>query len=255
MEIAYEPGVATFVKTARRSRSTYEIFVPPDFPGDMRLLTLTNRGDDAAERLRIAPFFDMALDESPNESVGHLDETVGDGVLLFQNRRNDFVRGVAFVATTLREPATETIAQPLLRRRRARHPHARRWSRPARRTLGARDDGRRVAAFCGEIELPAGDEARIAIGDRHGADARGRARRGGARRASPKRRSELAATRAHWASGSAWSRSRPTGPTSTGSSTPGCPISSMPRGCSAASAPTSAAARPAIATSCRTCCR
>ena len=72
MEIAYEPGVATFVKLRGDLATTYEVFVPPDFPGDMRLLTLSNRGAKPL-KLRIAPFFDMALDESPNESAGRLD--------------------------------------------------------------------------------------------------------------------------------------------------------------------------------------
>ena len=120
MEIAYEPGVATFSKQRGDLATTYEIFVPPDFPGDIRLLTLANRGAKPI-RLRVAPFFDMALDESPNESAGHLDAEAKDGVLLFENRRNDFQRGVAFVATSLANAKTETFAPALLRRAGTRH--------------------------------------------------------------------------------------------------------------------------------------
>ena len=73
----------------------------------MRLLTLSNRGVKPL-KLRIAPFFDMALDESPNESAGRLDAEREGGALLFENKRNDFVRGVAFVTTSLENPKTET---------------------------------------------------------------------------------------------------------------------------------------------------
>ncbi|MBV8474536.1 MAG: glycosyl transferase family 36, partial [Hyphomicrobiales bacterium] len=106
--IAYEPGVAHFAKTRGALTMRYTVFVPPDYPGDMRLLTLENNGA-APLRLRLVPFFDMALDEGPNESAGKLhDETVG-GTLLFENPANNFVRGVAFVATSLTNPTTETI--------------------------------------------------------------------------------------------------------------------------------------------------
>ena len=74
----------------------------------MRLLTLRNTGTEP-KRLRVAPFFDLALEESPNESVDKIvDETVGS-TLLFQNPRNDFERGFAFAATSMANPATETI--------------------------------------------------------------------------------------------------------------------------------------------------
>ena len=82
--------------------------MPPNYPGDMRLLTLRNRGANP-KRLRIAPFFDLALEDSPNASIDKIiDETVGS-TLLFSNPRNDFVRGLAFAATSLEGPTTETI--------------------------------------------------------------------------------------------------------------------------------------------------
>ena len=92
VEIVYEPGVARFSKTRGDLATTYEVFTPPDFPGDMRLLTLANRGASPL-RLRVAPFFDMALDESANASVGKLKAETCGSVLLFDNPRNDFQRG------------------------------------------------------------------------------------------------------------------------------------------------------------------
>ncbi len=95
--VTYEPGLAHFAKRRGALAMDYDVFVPPDFPGDMRLLRLENRGARPL-RLRVAPFFDIALDEGPNESVGKIkDETVG-ATLLFENPRNDFQRGVAFAA-------------------------------------------------------------------------------------------------------------------------------------------------------------
>ena len=163
----------------------------------MRLLTLRNRGA-GPKRLRIAPFFDLALEDSPNASIDKIhDETVGS-TLLFQNPRNDFVRGFAFAATSLEGPATETI-------------RARFFGGPGRNILtpamvetgasdgAARDDGRRVAAFSSEIVLPPGRRNKDRDRLRRGADPRGSARRRGARRRREPPRPNLQATRASWA--------------------------------------------------------
>ena len=195
-EATYEPGVATFVTTRGDLTIDHVVFVPPDYPGDMRLLTLRNRGA-SPKRLRITPFFDLALEDSPNASVDKIrDETVGS-TLLFQNPNNDFERGFAFAATTLRDLATETI-------------RARFFGGPGRNILtpalvetGASDesipdDGRRVAAFCGEITLPPGGEAKIAIGFGQ-APSRVEALAAAARVGVAEAESELAATRASWA--------------------------------------------------------
>ena len=61
-----------------------------------------------------------------------------------------------------------------------------------------RDDGRRVAAFCGEITLPPGGEAKIAIGFGQ-APSRAEALAAAARVGVAEAESELAATRASWA--------------------------------------------------------
>ena len=100
-DAVYEPGVATFTMRRGDLETEYVVFVPPNYSGDMRSLTLRNRGSKP-KRLRITPFFEMALDDSPIASIDKiLDETVGS-ILLFQNPHNDFVRGFAFAATTLR---------------------------------------------------------------------------------------------------------------------------------------------------------
>ena len=195
-EATYEPGVATFVTKRDDLAIEYIVFVPPDYPGDMRLLSLRNLGA-SPKRLRIAPFFDLALEDNPNASVDKIrDETVGS-TLLFQNPSNDFERGVAFAATTLLEPATETI-------------RARFFGGPGRNIVtpamvetgasdgAARDDGRRVAAFCDVIVLPPGGETKIAIGFGQ-APSRAEALAAAARVGVVSAESELAATRASWA--------------------------------------------------------
>ncbi len=194
-EVTYEPGVATFRVVRGDLETEYVVFVPPDYPGDMRLLTLRNRGADT-KRLRVAPFFDISLDDSPNASVDKiLDEKVGS-TLIFQNPQNDFVRGFAFAATSLLGPSTETI-------------RARFFGGPGRNILSpamvetggsdgaARDDGRRVAAFCSEIVLPPGAETKIAIVFGQ-APNRPEALAAAARVGVASAEDELAATRASW---------------------------------------------------------
>ena len=195
-DAVYEPGVATFTMRRGDLETEYVVFTPPDYPGDMRLLTLRNQGSKP-KRLRVAPFFDLALDDSPNASIDKiLDETVGS-TLLFQNPHNDFVRGFAFAATSLEGPTTETI-------------RARFFGGPGRNVLtpvmvetgasdgSVRDDGRRAAAFSGEIVLPPGGETKIAIAFGQ-APSRSEALAAAARLGVASARDELAATRASWA--------------------------------------------------------
>ncbi|HLW93003.1 MAG TPA: glycosyl transferase family 36, partial [Roseiarcus sp.] len=159
--VAYEPGVATFRKTRGALASDYCVFVPPDFPGDMRILALRNLGERPL-RLRVAPFFDLVLGETQNATVGHIDsEQVGE-VLLCENRRNDFQRGVAFVATSLVGATLEA------RRTRFFGGAGRNILSPAFVETGApdaaqRDDGRRVAAFAADVEIAPGEERKIVM--------------------------------------------------------------------------------------------
>ncbi len=194
--VVYEPGAATFQTVRGDLTITYVVFVPPDRPCDMRLLTLRNTGTEP-KRLRIAPFFDLALEESPNESVDRIvDETVGS-TLLFQNPRNDFERGFAFAATSMANPATETI------RTRFFGGPGRDIHTPAVIETGsadgaAGDDGRRVAAFCGEVTLAPGAETTIVIVFGQ-APSRAEALAVASRTAIIQAEADLAATRAAWA--------------------------------------------------------
>jgi cyclic beta-1,2-glucan synthetase len=160
-DVAYEPGVATFVKTRGDLVAETVVFTPPDRPCDVRIVTLRNMGA-RPKRLRVVPFFDIALEESPNESVGKIrDETVGS-TLLFQNRLNDFERGFAFAATSLERPTTETVRTRFFGGP-GRDIHSPAFVETGAPDGSAADDGRRVAAFSGELEVPPGGEAKLVI--------------------------------------------------------------------------------------------
>ncbi len=195
-DVTYEPGVATFAKTRGDLQTTYVVFVPPDFPGDMRLLTLVNHGAKTL-RLRVAPFFDIALAESPNESAGKLTAERVGATLLFENPRNDFQHGIAFVATSLLDVRTETIRTRFFGGG-GREIHSPAWVETGASDGSAHDDGRRVAAFAAEIELAPGVEAKIAIVLGQAAD-RALALAAGAATSVVQVEAELAATRAAWA--------------------------------------------------------
>ncbi len=194
-DAVYEPGVATFVKRSGDLTLEYAVFVPPDRPCDVRVLALRN-GGARPKRLRVAPFFDLALEESPNESVDKIrDETVGS-TLVFQNPRNDFERGFAFAATSLAAPATETIRARFFGGP-GRDIHSPAMVETGAADGAARDDGRRVAAFCGEVTLAPGGEAKIVIlfGQ---APTRAEALAVAARASVAEAEADLAATRSAW---------------------------------------------------------
>ena len=77
-------------------------------------------------RLRVAPFFDMALDEGPNESLGKLkSETVG-ATLLFENRQQQFPARRRFRRRpACPTPSTETARARFFGGAGPRHPYAR----------------------------------------------------------------------------------------------------------------------------------
>jgi len=194
--VTYEPGVARFSKRRGDLAMDCDVFVPTDYPGDMRLVTLRNLGRRHLS-LRVAPFFDIALDEGANESLGKLKaETVG-ATLLFENPRNDFQRGVAFAAVSLVRPTTETVRTRFFggAERDIRTPAL---VETGRADGSQRDDGRRVAAFAAEVELAPGAEAKIAIVFGQARD-RATALAAAAAAEVETVERELAATRAAWA--------------------------------------------------------
>ena len=162
-EVEYRLGAVTFRNTRRDIEIELTVFVFTDAPADVRILKVKNRSR-TTKRFRIVPYFEMALAENPSDSLGSL-EVVRDEAteaLLFSNPLNDFQRGWAFAVTSLTAASAETV-------------RARFLGSPGRDLTNAvmvetgisdgtrEDDGRRIAAFAGEIEVPAGATGEVAV--------------------------------------------------------------------------------------------
>ncbi len=161
--ITYGLGWATFGSSRGETELLLTVFVLPDAPADMRILTIRNRSP-RDRSFRVVPYFDMALDESAEDSLGRLvaerDETTE--ALLFTNPRNDFHQGWAFATTSLTAAVSETVRTRFL------GGAGRDLTNPFMVDKGTpessqEDDGRRVAAFAGTITVEAGGEADVVI--------------------------------------------------------------------------------------------
>ncbi len=162
-EIRFGRGYATFRQSRGDLRAELEVCVVPAAPVELRLLRIENRGARAA-RCRVAAYFEMVLAEVPLDSRGRLAVVDGSAAdaLFFSNPDNDFVAGVAFVATSLVNATTECLrarfvgggghdlSNPFLVERGAPD-------------VDARDDGIRIASFAGEIEVPSGGATTVRI--------------------------------------------------------------------------------------------
>ena len=154
-------GTATFRMEKGTLATELVVFVPPDDPVGLYLLSITNRSD-RPRRLRLAPYFQMALAHMPEHAgplrMRHDRQT---GALYFNNPRNEFRTGPAFAAVTL--PAGPVVT----RRGRFFGP-----GRPVARPLaveegveGADDamDQAPVAAFLATLDLAPGEVRTVAV--------------------------------------------------------------------------------------------
>ncbi len=199
-EIVYEKGVVTFRNRAPSLDLELTLFVPPDKPADVRLLKIRNTSK-AARRLRIVPYFDLALGESPSESSGRIDTSFDKktGTMLFTNRANSFYQGMGFAATGLQMARRAQIRAQFIGA--AGHD----LTRPTMVLTGKpdpkmADDGRRIAACSGRIDIAAGGEAEVAIVFGQAADKTEAISIAQNLRQPAAARQALAATRDYWAS-------------------------------------------------------
>ncbi|MBK8132694.1 MAG: glycosyl transferase family 36 [Gammaproteobacteria bacterium] len=152
--VEFAPGQARFASTLGELDLDLTVCVPPDVPAQLRLLRIANRGA-APRRCRVVACFEWVLAELPADSRGRLELATEAGVVYARNPDNLFVPGWAFVASSLDQPVVETV--------RSRFTGTAAGLLPCFVSLGAGDpaavdDGSRVAAFSGEVEVPAGGE-------------------------------------------------------------------------------------------------
>jgi cyclic beta-1,2-glucan synthetase len=154
-------GTATF----RMSRGVIEteltVFVPPDEPTAVYLLTIRNLGHKSRP-VRLSPYFQVVLAGQPEYSGPlriHSDEA--RGALFFENPRNTFRTGSAFVAISRRIERVETQRGRFFGLGRSvAHPYLLEHGEPDTRST---QDTRPIAAMLCTIDLPARGECTVVV--------------------------------------------------------------------------------------------
>jgi cyclic beta-1,2-glucan synthetase len=138
-------------------------FVLPDQPAEIRLLTIRNLTGDTLH-YRVVPYWQIVLGETPVDTCGKIvtDRDRELAALFFSNPHNDFWRGWAFAATSLRVNAFETVRSRFL------GGTARDLTNPVLLHNGTSDvaqpdDGLRCAAFVGEVLVPPAGEVTVSL--------------------------------------------------------------------------------------------
>jgi cyclic beta-1,2-glucan synthetase len=151
-------GTATFRMSRDGVETELTVFVPPEDPAGIYLLTVRNHGDHP-RRFRLAPYFQMVLADQP-EHAGPLSIRFEEArsTLFFENPRNTFRTGPAFVALSCPAECVVTergrffgsgrsVAHPELVERGAAGPST--------------DDDRPVGAFLCTLQVPARGESTV----------------------------------------------------------------------------------------------
>ena len=91
-------GSATFRTNRDPLSIELVVFVPPDDPTGVYLLTIRNEGE-SARRFRVAPYFQIVLADQPEHSGPlKIGRDGSSGAVSFENPRNTFRSGPAFVS-------------------------------------------------------------------------------------------------------------------------------------------------------------
>jgi len=154
-------GTAVFRMSRGTLSTELTVFVPTKDPTGVYLLTVKN-SEDRPRKMRIAPYFQMALAFMPERSgpLGVKHDKVLDA-LFFENPRNIFRSGPAFASMSIPAERVET--------KRGRFFGSGRWvNRPYMVEQGVPDetqlnDGMQIAGFLGALEIPARGECTVAI--------------------------------------------------------------------------------------------
>lgn len=153
-------GSATFNMRKGVIETELTMHVPVHDPTGLYLLTIRNKGGES-RRLRVAPYFQIALAHSP-EMAGKLRTWQDDdrGTLFFDNPNNTFRSGPAFVAMT-RKPEQVTTSRGAFfgRGRTFSHPVMVESGKPD----AASQDAAACAGFLATVDVPAGGECTVAV--------------------------------------------------------------------------------------------
>jgi len=162
-DVVFGRGYASFHQRGGDTDLDLTVFVPPTEPVEIHILRIKNRSRKT-RRYRIVPYFEIVLAELTRDSHGRLVTWTDPGgdAIFFRNPENQFHRGHMFVAWNLPADTRETLRS--------------RFLGGAGRDLGnpwfvetgesdadCPDDGVRIAAFSGYVEIAGGSEAEIAI--------------------------------------------------------------------------------------------
>ena len=255
--VDYDLGAATFRKRRGDLELELIVFVLPLGHSDVRLLTIRNHADARTSASASCPISTWRWTRTrPIRSASsRRSATRPPKRCSSPTRRTTSIAAGPSPRRASRPPSTETVRARFL------GCAGRDLTNPVMVETGfpdgsREDDGRRVAAFVGEVDVPAGQSVEVAVvlgqtpTPRRGPDSASHPARsrGGPRGAQRHARLVGRAAQRHPGRDQ---QSRP----STGWSTIGCPTRCWRRGSGAAPARTSAAAPTASATSCRTCCR
>jgi cyclic beta-1,2-glucan synthetase len=153
-------GSATFVMKHGTLETELVVFVPPDEPVGVYMLTVKNRGEHP-RRLRLAAYFQIVLAGQPEYSGPLLVHVSEPNAVFFENPRNTFRTGPAFVALSCGAEHIETERGRFFGEGRdVAHPELVRSGKP----LGQRTrDDRPIAAMLTTLEIPARGERTIVV--------------------------------------------------------------------------------------------
>ncbi|HOW28525.1 MAG TPA: hypothetical protein PK876_08505 [Elusimicrobiota bacterium] len=155
-------GTATFRMTQDTLSTELTVFVPPDEPAGLYLLTIKNN-DEHPRRLRVAPYFQIVLTGQAERRHGPLkiSEDKDLNALFFENPRNTFRWGPAFASLSI--PVDRTVTQRgrfFGTDRGVTHPYFVEKGEP---DLTQISDDRPIAGFLGTVDIPARGEKTIAV--------------------------------------------------------------------------------------------
>ncbi|WP_036280859.1 GH36-type glycosyl hydrolase domain-containing protein [Methylocystis sp. ATCC 49242] len=162
-EVTFSPGAAVYRAERDRLELEMTVFVSPTRPIEFKILKIRNKCDH--ERLlQIVPAMEIVLAETPNESLGAVQSVIDDDLhsIYFLNPRNNFVKGWAFVTTSIPAEFAETSRRRFLGHE-SRDPCLPYMVEHGHPDAGAPEHERKVAAFCGSIDVPPGGEAIVIV--------------------------------------------------------------------------------------------